>query len=296
VKHDRPEILKLLLGLGYDPDERLRVGGLDEVVCSSGSPLWHCADTGKLEMAAMLLELGADPNVHVYAWGPPVHRAFLRKGQPMIELLKRYGGVLPPVSIGLLREKELAKQVLAREAAGYPLPDGVLEGRNVSEDLLRGAADSGDADIVRMALPGVDWPRDDNRWYWILLQAVWAASPECLRLIVKRGNPNLRHPRFGRTILHDVAGLASEKTAEQNRAVAVLLLDAGARIDERDDVLRSTPLGWACRWGRLGLVKLLLDRGADPVETGAEPWARPRAWAEKMRHEDVLAMLREHGG
>jgi ankyrin repeat protein len=290
VKNDRPEILKLLLDFGLDPNERLRVQGLDEVVYSAGSPLWYCADAGKFEMAAMLVERGADPNIHVYAAGPPVHRAYLRKDQAMIELLKRYGGVLPPVSIGLFREKELAKQMLADEAAGRLLPDGILEGDNVSEDLLRGAADSGDADIVRMALPGVDWERDDDRWYWIVMQAVWAPSPECVALILARCNPNLRHPRFGRTFLHDVAGL---KGGEQSPAVAGVLLDAGARIHERDDVLRSTPLGWACRWGKLELVKLLLDRGADPVETDAKPWARPLAWAEKMRHDEVVAALRE---
>ena len=297
VRYDRPEILKLLIGFGYDPNERLRVEGLDEVVYSAGSPLWHCADghcadAGKLAMATLLLERGADPNVHVYAWGPPVHRAFLRKDQAMIELLKRHGGVLPPVSIGLLREKEMAKQMLAGEAEGRLLPGGILEGRNVSEDLLRGAADSGDAEIVRMALPGVDWPPDDDRWYWILMQAVWAASPECLGLILGRCNPNLRHPRFGRTILHDVAGLGG---GDQSPALAALLLDAGTKIDERDDVLRSTPLGWACRWGRLGLVKLLLERGANASDPDAEPWATPRAWAEKMGRESVIALLREWG-
>jgi hypothetical protein len=41
-------------------------------------------------------------------------------------------------------------------------------------------------------------------------------------------------------------------------------------------------------------VKLLLERGADPVEADAEPWATPRAWAEKMGHVAVLAMLKEH--
>jgi hypothetical protein len=211
----------------------------------------------------------------------------------MIGLLKRHGGALPPVSIGLLREKELAKQMLAEEAAGHVLPDGFLEGGNVSEDLLRGAADSGDAETVRMALPGVDWTRGDERWYWILLQAVWAASPECLGLILERCDPNLRPPRFGRILLHDVAGLANEKTTEETNAMAALLLDAGAKIDERDDVLHSTPLGWACRWGRVGLVKYLLDRGADPVEADAEPWATPRAWAAKMGHDGVAALLRE---
>lgn len=209
-----------------------------------------------------------------------------------MELLKRYGGVLPPVSIGLFRERELAKQMLAGEADGRLVPDGILEGRNVSEDLLHGAADRGDPEIVRMALPGVDWPREDSRWFWILMQAVWAGSPECLSLILARCNPNLRHPRFGRTILHDIAGLGLKNTPEQSPVSAAVLLDAGASVKERDDVLRSTPLGWACRWGRIEMAKLLLVRGADPVEADAEPWATPSAWAEKMRHHDIIAVLR----
>ena len=72
-------------------------------------------------------------------------------------------------------------------------------------------------------------------------------------------------------------------------------LDAGARMDLRDDLLKSTPLGWACRWGREELVRLLLDRGADPVEADAEPWARPKAWAEKMGHGAVLVALQNIG-
>ena len=75
-------------------------------------------------------------------------------------------------------------------------------------------------------------------------------------------------------------------------AFATMLLDAGARLDIRDNLLKSTALSWACRWGRIELVKLLLDRGADPVEADAEPWATPKAWAEKMGHTAVLALLR----
>src|ERR1700687_4084165 len=65
------------------------------------------------------------------------------------------------------------------------------------------------------------------------------------------------------------------------------------RCYERDDILKSTPLGWACRWGRIELVKLLLERGADSVEADAEPWATPRAWAERMGTDDLLSMLSE---
>ncbi len=73
--------------------------------------------------------------------------------------------------------------------------------------------------------------------------------------------------------------------------LARILLDAGARLDVRDRLLVSTPLGWACRWGRTEIVKLLLARGADPIERDAETWASPRAWAEKMSHPEILALL-----
>ena len=69
------------------------------------------------------------------------------------------------------------------------------------------------------------------------------------------------------------------------------MLDAGGRLDIRDDLLKSTPLGWACRWGNADVVKLFLDRGADPVKANAEPWAKPRARAEKMHHPEIVELL-----
>ena len=77
------------------------------------------------------------------------------------------------------------------------------------------------------------------------------------------------------TILHSVAGSREHVTPPERVAFATMLLDAGARLDVRDNLLESTPLGWACRWGRIELVKLLLERGADPIEAEAPPWATP---------------------
>jgi ankyrin repeat protein len=291
AQHDRPEILRLLLDFGLDPNEPTRLDGLEETVWSKGQPLWTCAGEGKVEMARLLLERGADPNVHVYAGGPAMHRAFERGDAEMLALLERHGGIVPPVTVGLLKDRERAKRMLAEEASGRVLPPGILEGRNVSEDLLRGSADSGDVEIVRMSLPGVDWERSNDRWYWILLQAVWSGDPEVVRLVAAQCDVTMRHPRFGRTILHDVAGLGGEKVAAASGEIAAVLVEAGARMDVRDDVLRSTPLGWACRWGRVEMVRALLARGADPVEAEAEDWARPRAWAEKMGHAAVRELL-----
>ena len=143
-----------------------------------------------------------------------------------------------------------------------------------------------------MALERVEWPRDDPRWFTTLEQPlrIWTHGSggqdwdrgtylTCFRLVLERCDPNLRgrpqdRGQFGLTILHSIAGSREHVTAEERVAFATMLLDAGARVDLRDNLLQSTPLGWACRWGRVELVKLLLDRSADPVEADAPPGLR----------------------
>jgi hypothetical protein len=166
-----------------------------------------------------------------------------------------------------------------------------------------------------MALARIDWAPDDPRWHGTLRGPLsfwnhipWIRSPQwdldrstylpCFRLILARCHANVSGS-CGRTILHDVMamgqhdGVSGWITEDEALAFAVTLLDAGARTDVRDDLLQSTPLGWACRWGRTTIVKELLDRGVDPVEPDAQPWATPRAWARKMGHVEIVQMLGE---
>ena len=96
---------------------------------------------------------------------------------------------------------------------------------------------------------------------------------------------------FGRTVLHEIAAMGNWIAEEEVAAFGSAALEACARFDRRDDDLNSTPLGWACRWGRIELVKLLLAHGADPEEADAEPWARPIAWARKRRHREIADIL-----
>jgi len=308
VSHNRPGILALLLELGLDPDERTRfrdVGG-DEVVFTWGMPLWNCAASSKHAMAEMLLEHGADPNASVYASGTPVSEAYGQGDWKMIKLLERYGGVAEPWIAAQYRQTDLARQRLA----------DAIDKRTMAEQLLGPAACGGDPEVVRVTLEHVDWPRDDPRWFGVLEQPlrIWHhgsqrwARPDwdrttyqtCFRLILERCDPNIRGRlqdvgQFGLTILHSVAGSREHVTAGERVAFATMLLDAGARLDIRDNLLESTPLGWACRWGRIELVKLLLARGADPVEADAEPWATPLAWARKKGHAGIEVDLRQAG-
>ena len=255
-------------------------------------------------MAEMLLRRGASLSAHVDSSGSPVYSAYSHRQWEMVELLRQHGGVVGADTAAIYRQTDLARQMLADDSRGM-LPEGTVSpGRTLAEDLLDFAASGGDPEIVRMALERIDWPRQDPRWFWFLARPLdfwnhipwlYAGNPEldrdtyivCFRLVLERCDPNVIG-RFGRTVLHEVAAMGDHVTEEEAAAFARALLEAGARWDVRDEILKSTPLGWACRWGRAEVARVLLERGADPVEADAEPWARPRAWAEKMGHAGVL--------
>ena len=309
VTHNRPGILDLLLDFGFDPDERVRLNESDDAPFSWGMPLQHAVQLRRYEMAETLLTRGADPNASIYASGDPMFSAYSEGDQRMIALLEKYGGVPAATTAGLFRQSDLARKMIAGEARYRT--DGAA-GESLGEQLLWGAACGGDPEVVRMALDLVDWPRDDPRWFTILEQPLrtwthgsigegWDKSTylTCFRLLLERCDPDLRgRPtdggQFGLTTLHNIVA-RGDMTSEERVAFATAILDRGARLDIRDNLLKSTPLGWACRWGQLPLVKLFLARGADPIEADGEPWATPLAWATKQGHGEIEDYLRRAG-
>jgi ankyrin repeat protein len=293
VWHERPEILALLLDLGFDPNERMRAGGADEILYSAGGPLFCCVIKRSRAMAEMLLARGADPNANVYTSGSPFARAYSEKSQGFVKLLEEHGGFLDAISAGYACQTEAARNLLEDEDAGRLRPGAVTPGNTVAEDLIWTGAGGGDPEIVRMALQRLGWPRDDSRWLYPLWQAFTCDGGierglECFRLLLDRADPNLNE--HGRTILHTVMA----RGGPEHVPFAEMLMDAGAQVDLRDELLESTALGWACRWGRVHFVKLLLARGADPIERDAAPWATPKAWTQKMKHDRVLEVLLNH--
>jgi ankyrin repeat protein len=282
----RPEMVTLLLDLGCDPDERRRLESLEEDVFSWGGPLREAVRMDDLAIAEILLQRGADPNPRIYAASSPLFEAYQKNRPDMIALLERYGATADPLVIGFFGLMDRARELLATT------PDAAAE-------LLVNGADGGQVEMVRLALEHLDWPPGDARWHGNLMRPLGAHAEgdregyfECFRLLVARAGSHARGP-WGRTILHDVCGgwPYDTSTAGERLTLATILLDAGARLDVRDQVLGSTPLGWACRWGRTELVRLFLQRGADVREPDAEPWATPRAWAARMNRADVLALL-----
>jgi ankyrin repeat protein len=290
VRHGQLDIARLLLDLGVDVDERVLLEELEEPTVSWGGPLWHAALAGDRDMVELLLDRGADPNANVYASGWPIRNAWRHKDESVKRLLLERGARLPPHMIAELHQVEEARRLLAQDSS-----------EQLAAELLEAAADSGCPEIVELALQRLDWPRSDPKWHWYFIQPIRGIGSdqasheghfESMRLLLRHGiDPNIAS--LGETALHFCAAWHGDVSETERVRFAVLLLNHGAKLDLRDELLQSTPLGWASRWGRVELVKLFLDRGADPVESGAEPWARAMAWAQKLGHNHVLSLLRE---
>jgi ankyrin repeat protein len=291
VKHGHVEIVGLLLDLGADVDERLMLEELEEPTPSWGTPLWYAALAGHRDIVELLLDRGADPNANVYASGWPLRNAWDHKDDSVKRLLLARGAKPQPYMIAEAHDVDEARRLLETDTS-----------EELAKELAWSAADHGCPAIVGLALKLLDWPGDDPRWHWILIQPIRGVGTnhpdhedhfKCMGVLLEHGiDTNIS--RFGQTALHFTAARQGELSGAERARFAAMLLDHGARLDLRDDLLKSTPLGWACRWGRKELVELLIARGAPVEEPDAERWATPRAWAEKMEQDAVLAVLREN--
>jgi ankyrin repeat protein len=307
VRNDRFDVLQFLLACGFDPDERVSSGEGDWIAYSQGYPLWYSAALGRHEMATFLLDRGADPNVHVDSSGSAVYSAYSHKQWQILELLRARGGVVTADIAATYRQTDLVRQMLIDDKHGT-LPQNINPSEKpLAEELLLRGAGGGATEIVRMSLERIDWPRHDVRWFRMLASPLsfWHHIPwlyagnkdfdregylECFRLVLNACDVNVAGS-FGRTILHEIAAMGDWIAEGEVAAFGRAALEAGARMDRRDDILSSTPLGWACRWGRVQLVRLLIENGVDREEKDAEEWARPRSWARKMDHNEIVQVL-----
>jgi hypothetical protein len=270
-----------LLDLGLDPNES--DGGE-----SAGMPLWFASMCGRHEIAELLLTRGANVDAVVCACGDAMGRA---EDEKMKVLLRKHGARL---TVETVTDTETALAILDGTVTVYCL-DGTepLTPKQAAEMLC-----GGDPEFLRMCLPHITRKRDDPWWNGVLMSA---KLPEGLKLVLDQGIGVDIPFAGGYTMLHHLATPVAGRsgafapTDEEHRLRATMLLDAGASLAIRDALLKSTPLGWACRWGRIELVRLFLQRSADPVEADAEPWATPLAWATKRGHRDIVQLLQSAG-
>jgi ankyrin repeat protein len=298
VAANRPDVLELLLDFGYDPDEAGHVAGLEETVPTWGEPLRSAAIRGSLEMVRSLLAHGANPNTNVYAASCALSEAHQRGHRDIVAELERHGGRLWAIFVADLGLIDQVRTLLADDPEELRRAGLIRPGTSIQSELLWAAIGRPSPEIVELTLEHTNWSREDRVWFGILENGLYqvprrerSRRHHTFKLVLDRADPNLTGT-WGATLLHYIAANRGDLDADDRLALATMLIDAGARLDVRDSLLKSTPLGWACRWGHAELVALFLERGADPSEKDAETWARPEAWARTRGHRAILEDLR----
>lgn len=269
------EMVKLFLRHGADPSSQ-------EEGAPLGQALWIAVYRGQYEMAKLLLEHGANPDTAPESSGSALSHT--RSNPAMRELLLKYGAREEPPVMDDLRQlidenklEELEKRLKA---------SGILDKQDAAfwgEGILAGPANAGNRQTIELLLRHGARVPDVSKWG----RFYYFKHTKIAKLLLENGmNPN--HMNWHRvTLLHDMA-------QEGHIAKARLLLDHGADIDAVDEEYRSTPLGFAARWGQREMASLLLERGADPNKSGAV-WSTPLAWAQKKGHLELESDLRRAG-
>ncbi len=156
VKHGHLEIVRLLLDLGADVDERVMLEELEEPMLSWGTPLWYAALAEQRDIAELLLDRGADPNANVYASGWPLRNAWGHKDDSVKRLLLEQGAKAQPYMVACSKRAEALDAGHNGELSSINTGDGVddLNYSPTTHILYVGAAKDGRLTVARVDATG----------------------------------------------------------------------------------------------------------------------------------------------
>lgn len=263
AKYGRIEVIKFLLAAGCDPN-------LPEDGCDRGGAVFEAAAGNHLEVAKLLLEAGGDPNQGSDSSGCAMTIVSVKhpdQDGPMLELLRRHGGDLPPYAWSTT---ELIERIRARPA--------LLDEMEVIDEICA----SSEKAVLDAAMT------IDHDWTQRVPGRMWGdrfgGTAEITRILLEHGiDPNCRD-YYGRTPLHHCA-------AQGDTAKAAVLVEFGAELEVADAKGRATPLALAVESRQRAMVEWLLEAGAEPTSSDEPEWAQPAAAAVRSGDAELMALF-----
>jgi ankyrin repeat protein len=194
-------------------------------------------------IATMLLEAGADPDALQDSYGgsnttlamlvssSPPRLAGVQV--PLIDTLVDYGASVHPLGRGQCADPLMTAIIHGSLDAAL-----ALERRGASTDSLPAAAGLGRTDLVRRLLPSATAAERHSA----LAVSAQHGHTDAVAALVEAGE-DLN--RFNPEGYHAHATPLHQAIANGHAATARWLVEHGARLDIKDRIFRSTPLGWA---------------------------------------------------
>ncbi|MES2461306.1 MAG: ankyrin repeat domain-containing protein [Armatimonadota bacterium] len=285
-QHERQLLYNDLDKAAREGDTQLVRSLLDRGASPNGlphqrEPLAPAIRSGTIELVQLLLERGADPNYSASPWFCPLNWAIGQGDVEVVRLLIDQGADvnLPRIDY---------KPLMLAAAHGYT--DIVLYLLRCGAD-LHARDDGGMTALTYAAMSGSEEVVELLRERGVILTVLDAIALrdtslyEQLRELheaAERENTP-RAPRWG-GVLMDVA------VDQDDVAQVKLLLDAGVS----PMVNGNTPLTQAIIHNRGEIVRLLLERGADPNQRTSSR-GRAMKFARQKRNRAIIRLLKQHG-
>ena len=261
------------------------------------SPLHLAVREGHVELVAFFVERGAvDPSYQTHPFLEPLLKMAEERGFDQITgilqqaVLRREWGDTGAIDFEK-DEVQMRFQQLISDKQHAEVKAMLAERPELARDetafcgegILAVPANNGDQRMLEILLDhGASVP-DVSKWG----ARYYFKHYDIAAFFMQTGmNPNHMNWREF-TLLHDMAHTGDVPKAR-------LLIEYGVDLNRVDDEYRSTPLGYAARWGHVEMVRLLLANGADPRKSGAG-WSTPLSWARSKNHSEAEKILHEAG-
>ena len=254
----------------------VRAGHLDIVrLLLDANPDGHVVDEALFvavwykheDMVRQLLDRGANPNVELDSCGC----AAGTNDMALRDLLVHHGAVYPPywqLDEGGLRDLVDAKDSRIRD------PYLVAEMLGTEDETL-----------IDSLL--ADDPESPGRLEDLQFLPGWGDNAAITHKLAVAGLDPNRCTFEGQTYLHVCARNGWESTARS-------LIERGASVNVLDEKEGRTPLAVAVEYGRTGMVRLLLEHGADPG-LADWPWTRSLVIAAEKGEDEITEIIRQYG-